>query len=85
VIHAAPTIEDVFAMGQRDRSDARTSSVVIRYDPTWGFPASVSIRCPDGWMDCGTSYSVTGFPRRPVTSTPSYGSRRAESPNSCHW
>jgi hypothetical protein len=61
VIHAAPTIEDVFAMGERDRSDARTSSVVIRYDPTWGSPASVSIRCPDGWMDCGTGYRVAHF------------------------
>jgi hypothetical protein len=61
VIDAAPTVEDVFAMEERDRAAETTASYVIRYDPTWGFPASVTIRCPDGWMDCGTGYRVAHF------------------------
>jgi hypothetical protein len=62
----APTVDDVFAMEKGDRSSGRTASFEIRYDPTWGFPASVSIRCPDGWMDCGKGYSITHFLAAPV-------------------
>ncbi len=57
----APTIEDIFAMEERDRSDSTTDSFEIHHDPDWGFPSSVSIRCPEGTMDCGIGYQVTGF------------------------
>lgn len=62
---AGPTIEDVFAMEEADRDAATTDSFEITYDPTWGFPASVVIRCPDGWSDCGTGYEVNNFRARP--------------------
>jgi hypothetical protein len=58
---SAPTIEDVFAMEEADRSAETTDSFEVHYDPLWGFPASVSIRCPYGTSDCGTSYDVTDF------------------------
>jgi hypothetical protein len=66
----APTIDDVFAMEKADRSAANTDSFEIRYDPTWGFPATVTIRCPPGWMDCGTGYSVTNFQARTDSPSP---------------
>jgi hypothetical protein len=61
----APTIEDVFAMERRDRSSETTASFEIRYDSTWGFPASVRIQCPVGWADCGSSYSIANFQAQP--------------------
>ena len=61
----APTIEDIFAMEQRDRSLETTDSFEIRYDPTWGFPVSVSTRCPVGWADCGSIYTITNFRVQP--------------------
>lgn len=57
----APTIEEVFATEASARSGAHVASSEITYDPTWGFPASVVVRCDDGWSDCGTSLSVTRF------------------------
>jgi hypothetical protein len=59
--HDAPTIEDVFAMEEEGREDEMTDSFEIRYDPTWGFPASVSLSCPEGTADCGTGFGVTNF------------------------
>ena len=61
----APTIEDIFAMEKDDRSAGTTDSFEIDYDPSWGFPAYVDIRCPDGWFDCGTTYEVTNFRAHP--------------------
>ena len=57
----APTIEGVFALESADRHGPHTESCEIAYDRVWGFPASVDIRCPDGWSDCGSGYSVTHF------------------------
>jgi hypothetical protein len=57
----APTIEDVFDLEKSGRSNDEFDSVEIQYDPTWGFPASVSLRCPEGTADCGTGFSVTNF------------------------
>ena len=57
----APTIEEVFALEESGRSDGMTDSFEIVYDPTWGFPASVSIRCPEGTGDCGTGFGVSDF------------------------
>jgi hypothetical protein len=57
----APTIDDVLAMESEDRRAETTDSFEIIYDPVWGFPASVDIRCPYGWADCGTGYTVTDF------------------------
>lgn len=56
-----PTIEDVFRMEERHRSEELTDSFDIDYDRVYGFPAMVDIRCPEGWSDCGTGYSVTDF------------------------
>jgi hypothetical protein len=64
-VDEAPTIEDVFAMEERDRAGAHVASWEIEYDRTWGFPASVRIRCPDGYMDCGIGYAVTDFAPHP--------------------
>ena len=58
---AAPTIEDIFAMEESDRAAPSTDSFEIEYDPNWGYPASVEIRCPYGTPDCGTGYHVTDF------------------------
>ena len=54
------TIEDVFAQedGPVRRDDRR---VDIRYDPTWGFPASVETFCEPIASDCGTGYEVDNF------------------------
>jgi hypothetical protein len=60
-VRSAPTIEDVFAMEEHHRAAPTTDSFDIRYDPTWGFPAAVDIRCPYGWSDCGSGYEVTAF------------------------
>jgi hypothetical protein len=57
----APTIEGIFAMEKADRAASTTDSFTIRYDPTWGFPVSVDIRCPRGWSDCGSGYHVRDF------------------------
>jgi len=57
----APTIEEVFALEESGRSDGMTDSYEIDYDPTWGFPASVELRCPEGTDDCGTGFGVTEF------------------------
>ena len=62
---SAPTTECIFAMVAADRSAEITDSAEVTYDPTWGFPASVSIRCPDGWADCGSRYEVTNFRVQP--------------------
>ncbi|GAA4700679.1 DUF6174 domain-containing protein [Nocardioides conyzicola] len=61
---SAPTIDTIFEMEERDRSAEMTDSFEIRYDPTWGFPASVVLHCPPETSDCGTSYEVTGFRER---------------------
>lgn len=60
-VASAPTIDTIFEMEQQDRAAETTDSFEIRYDPTWGFPASVVLRCPPEWSDCGTSYEVTSF------------------------
>ena len=60
-----PTIEEVFAMEKSGRSAATTDSFKIDYDPTWGFPASVSLDCAEGASDCGTGYVVTHFRAEP--------------------
>ena len=60
-LDSAPTIDAMFEMEKRDRAAEMTDSFEIRYDPTWGFPAYVVLRCPPGWSDCGTSYEVTDF------------------------
>ena len=57
----APTVEDVFEMVEGDRSAPMTDRIEVHYDPTWGFPASVSVSCPPGTSDCGAGYRITGF------------------------
>ena len=57
----APTIDEVFAMESADRHAPHADSIDITYDRVWGFPASVDIRCPDGWSDCGSGYAITHF------------------------
>ena len=61
----APSIEDIFAIEKWQRSAEWTDSFEIDYDPVWGFPALVVIRCPYGTADCGSSYEVTHFRARP--------------------
>ena len=56
-----PTIEGIFALEKYDRSRDMADSFEIRYDPYWGFPALVEIRCPEGLTDCGIGYEVTDF------------------------
>ena len=56
-----PTIEGVFKIEKDSRSSESTDSFTIRYDPTWGFPASGEFQCPEGWMDCGSGFRVTHF------------------------
>lgn len=60
----APTIEVIFAMEKSDRASESTDSFEIRYDPYWGFPAMVEMRCPEGTSDCGVGYQVTNFRRQ---------------------
>jgi hypothetical protein len=57
----APTIEDVFDLEKAGRSNDQFVSSEIHYDPTWGFPASVSLRCPEETDDCGTVFNVKSF------------------------
>jgi hypothetical protein len=57
----APTIEDVFAQEKADRSDDTIGRVHIRYDPIWGFPASVNDDCPFAASDCGSGYAINNF------------------------
>jgi hypothetical protein len=64
-VDRAPTIEGVFALEEQDRAGNLADSWEISYDPTWGYPQSVEIRCPDGYSDCGTSSTVTGFEAEP--------------------
>ena len=58
---SAPTVETVFDLEKDDRSAAMTDSFKIRYDRTWGFPRSVSIRCPPDTSDCGKGYGISDF------------------------
>ncbi|HXH77667.1 DUF6174 domain-containing protein [Nocardioides sp.] len=54
----APTIDDVFDM---EASDRLSQDFYVRYDPEWGFPASVSSTCWGDTDDCGRGYTVTNF------------------------
>ncbi len=58
---AAPTIEDVFALEEGWRTARTTVSFEIRYDEAWGFPATGSFFCPDGYSDCGSGFGVSNF------------------------
>ncbi len=60
-VQDAPTVEDVFDRVAVLREDDLYVSEEIRYDPTWGFPASASFECPEGTSDCGTGLSVKNF------------------------
>ena len=57
-IDRAPTVENVFDMAAGDRF---APDFEVRYDPVWGFPASVSTRCGGQSIDCGTGYGVSDF------------------------
>lgn len=57
----APTLEAVFAEEEQLRSSGTFESFTVSYDPVWGFPASGSFRCPDGYSDCGSGFSVSSF------------------------
>lgn len=61
---SAPTIDTIFELEKRDRSAEMTDSFEIRYDPDWGYPAYVVLRCAPEWSDCGTSYEVRNFVAR---------------------
>ena len=60
-LKSAPTIDSIFAMAERERTAPMTDSMEVHYDPTWGFPASIQVRCPPHTSDCGSSYRVSGF------------------------
>jgi hypothetical protein len=59
----APTIEDVFAIADERRPGLLPARITttVTYDPEWGFPTSISIHCPEGYLDCGGGWSVTDF------------------------
>lgn len=60
-VEDAPTIEDVFDQVERLRHDGTYVSHEIRYDPTWGFPASAGFDCAEGTSDCGAGLAVADF------------------------
>lgn len=57
----APTVERLFTMLDQERSAPWTDSIEVHYDPDWGFPDSIDVRCPPHTSDCGSSYRVTDF------------------------
>ena len=59
----APTIEDVFVIADEQRSGLLPEKITttITYDEDWGFPTSIDIDCPDGYMDCGGGWAVADF------------------------
>jgi hypothetical protein len=60
-LRSAPTIETIFRQEEHVRTAPMTHSFTVRYDPVWGFPASVSTECPPDTSDCGTGLSVSNF------------------------
>jgi hypothetical protein len=57
----APTIEKAFTWASAYRSQAGIGRVDIRYDPTWGFPASVNAYCEPVASDCGEGFGISDF------------------------
>ncbi len=59
----APTIEDVLAIADERLPGVLPDRITttVAYDPDWGFPASIDIDCPDGYLDCGGGWSVSEF------------------------
>ena len=62
-VHHAPTVEDVFAVAEERRPGLLPEDITttIRYDRDWGFPVSIHLECPDGYLDCGGGWSVSRF------------------------
>nr|WP_101525544.1 DUF6174 domain-containing protein [Nocardioides houyundeii] len=57
-LEKVPTMEDIFARAERGRSEDWVDSYEIEYDPVWGFPASIELKCPYGTPDCGSGIEV---------------------------
>jgi hypothetical protein len=55
----AATIEDLFAVAETALNDA--DEVQMEYDPTYGFPTTISIDYIKAAVDDEIGYSVTGF------------------------
>ena len=59
----APTMEDIFVIADEQRPGVLPERITttITYDEEWGFPTSIDIDCPEGYLDCGGGWWVTDF------------------------
>ena len=59
----APTIEDIFVIADERRPGLVPTRITttVTYDQRWGFPTSIDVDCPDGYLDCGGGWSVRVF------------------------
>jgi hypothetical protein len=55
------TVEDLFDLESRARSGWFGDASTADYDPTWGFPSSISKTCAEGTSDCGGGWSISDF------------------------
>ncbi|MCF6376552.1 DUF6174 domain-containing protein [Nocardioides KLBMP 9356] len=58
---AGPTIDDMLDLADQMRPRLFGAHVTITYDGYWGFPASITETCGEGYSDCGSGWSVRNF------------------------